>query len=123
MLFRSPAVRGLAMVFQSYALYPHKRVAENMSFGLRMAHRPKVEIDAKVVKVAQILQLEPFLQCKPAVLSGGQRQRVAIGRQIVRDPEVFLFDERISNRDAELRVQTQAELPSRTRRSAIRSAM
>lgn len=118
-----PAERGLAMVFQSYALYPHMRVAENMSFGLRMAHRPNVEIDAKVVKAAQILQLEPLLQGKPAVLSGGQRQRVAVGRQIVCDPEVFLFDERISNCDAELGVQTRAELPSRARCSAIRSGM
>ncbi len=105
-----PAERGLAMVFQSYALYPHMTVAENMSFGLRMAHRPKAEIDAKVAKAAQILQLEPLLQRKPAALSGGQRQRVAIGRAIVRDPEVFLFDEPLSNLDAELRVQTRVEI-------------
>jgi lactose/L-arabinose transport system ATP-binding protein len=105
-----PAERGLAMVFQSYALYPHMTVADNMSFGLRMAHRPRAEIDAKVAKAAQILQLEPLLQRKPAALSGGQRQRVAIGRAIVRDPEVFLFDEPLSNLDAELRVQTRVEI-------------
>ncbi|MEO6299915.1 MAG: ABC transporter ATP-binding protein [Paracoccaceae bacterium] len=105
-----PATRGLAMVFQSYALYPHMTVAENMSFGLRMAHRPKVEIDAKVMRAATILQLEALLDRKPAALSGGQRQRVAIGRAIVRDPEVFLFDEPLSNLDAELRVQTRVEI-------------
>ena len=105
-----PAARGLAMVFQSYALYPHMTVAENMSFGLRMAHRPKAEIDTKVAKAAAILQLEPLLQRKPAALSGGQRQRVAIGRAIVRDPDVFLFDEPLSNLDAELRVQTRVEI-------------
>jgi lactose/L-arabinose transport system ATP-binding protein len=105
-----PAERGLAMVFQSYALYPHMTVAENMSFGLRMAHRPKVEIDAKVAKAAGILQLEALLDRKPAALSGGQRQRVAIGRAIVRDPQVFLFDEPLSNLDAELRVQTRVEI-------------
>ncbi len=105
-----PAARGLAMVFQSYALYPHMTVAENMTFGLRMAHRPKAEIAAKLAKAAAILQLEPLLQRKPAALSGGQRQRVAIGRAIVRDPQVFLFDEPLSNLDAELRVQTRVEI-------------
>jgi lactose/L-arabinose transport system ATP-binding protein len=105
-----PAARGLAMVFQSYALYPHMTVAENMSFGLRMAHRPKAEIDAAVTKAAGILQLEALLDRKPAALSGGQRQRVAIGRAIVRDPQVFLFDEPLSNLDAELRVQTRVEI-------------
>ncbi len=105
-----PAERGLAMVFQSYALYPHMTVADNMSFGLRMAHRPKAEIDAKIAKAAAILQLEPLLARKPAALSGGQRQRVAIGRAIVRDPDVFLFDEPLSNLDAELRVQTRVEI-------------
>jgi len=105
-----PAARGLAMVFQSYALYPHMTVAENMSFGLRMAHRPKAEIDAKVAKAAGILQLEALLDRKPVALSGGQRQRVAIGRAIVRDPQVFLFDEPLSNLDAELRVQTRVEI-------------
>ncbi|MDZ4393832.1 ABC transporter ATP-binding protein [Cypionkella sp.] len=105
-----PAARGLAMVFQSYALYPHMTVAENMTFGLRMAHRPKAEIAEKLAKAAAILQLEPLLQRKPAALSGGQRQRVAIGRAIVRDPQVFLFDEPLSNLDAELRVQTRVEI-------------
>ena len=105
-----PAQRGLAMVFQSYALYPHMTVADNMSFGLRMAHRPRAEIEAKVAKAAAILQLEPLLQRKPAALSGGQRQRVAIGRAIVRDPDVFLFDEPLSNLDDELRVQTRVEI-------------
>lgn len=105
-----PAARGLAMVFQSYALYPHMTVAENMTFGLRMAHRPKAEIAEKLAKAAAILQLEPLLARKPAALSGGQRQRVAIGRAIVRDPQVFLFDEPLSNLDAELRVQTRVEI-------------
>ena len=98
------------MVFQSYALYPHMTVADNMSFGLRMAHRPKSEIAEKVGRAAKILQLEDYLQRKPAQLSGGQRQRVAIGRAIVRDPKVFLFDEPLSNLDAELRVQMRVEL-------------
>ncbi len=97
-------------MFQSYALYPHMTVAENMSFGLRMAHKPKAEIDAKVAKAAGILQLDQLLERKPAALSGGQRQRVAIGRAIVRDPDVFLFDEPLSNLDAELRVQTRVEI-------------
>ncbi|MET3522286.1 ABC transporter ATP-binding protein [Mesorhizobium abyssinicae] len=105
-----PADRGVAMVFQSYALYPHMTVADNMSFGLRMAHRPKEEIASKVGRAAKILQLEEYLQRKPAQLSGGQRQRVAIGRAIVRDPKVFLFDEPLSNLDAELRVQMRVEL-------------
>jgi len=105
-----PADRGIAMVFQSYALFPHMTVAENMSFGLRMAHRPKAEIADKVGRAAKILQLEDYLQRKPGQLSGGQRQRVAIGRAIVRDPKVFLFDEPLSNLDAELRVQMRVEL-------------
>jgi lactose/L-arabinose transport system ATP-binding protein len=105
-----PADRGIAMVFQSYALFPHMTVAENMSFGLRMAHRPKTEIADKVGRAAKILQLEDYLQRKPGQLSGGQRQRVAIGRAIVRDPKVFLFDEPLSNLDAELRVQMRVEL-------------
>ena len=98
------------MVFQSYALYPHMTVADNMSFGLRMAHRPKEQIANKVGRTAKILQLEDYLHRKPAQLSGGQRQRVAIGRAIVRDPKVFLFDEPLSNLDAELRVQMPVEL-------------
>ncbi|HZY51076.1 MAG TPA: sn-glycerol-3-phosphate ABC transporter ATP-binding protein UgpC, partial [Devosia sp.] len=105
-----PSDRGVAMVFQSYALYPHMSVADNMSFGLRMTHRPKAEIADKVAKAATILRLEDYLQRKPAQLSGGQRQRVAIGRAIVRDPQVFLFDEPLSNLDAELRVQMRVEL-------------
>jgi lactose/L-arabinose transport system ATP-binding protein len=105
-----PSERGVAMVFQSYALYPHMTVAENMSFGLRMAHRPKAEIDEKVKRAAEILQLGALLERKPAALSGGQRQRVAIGRAIVRNPDVFLFDEPLSNLDAELRVQTRVEI-------------
>ncbi|MGX9146946.1 ABC transporter ATP-binding protein [Mesorhizobium sp. 128a] len=105
-----PSDRGLAMVFQSYALYPHMTVADNMSFGLRMTHRPKPEIAGKVARAAKILRLEEYLQRKPAQLSGGQRQRVAIGRAIVRDPKVFLFDEPLSNLDAELRVQMRVEI-------------
>src|SRR4051794_17798450 len=105
-----PADRGVAMVFQSYALYPHMSVADNISFGLRMTHRPKPEIAEKVARAAQILRLEEYLQRKPAQLSGGQRQRVAIGRAIVRDPQVFLFDEPLSNLDAELRVHMRIEI-------------
>jgi lactose/L-arabinose transport system ATP-binding protein len=105
-----PSDRGVAMVFQSYALYPHMTVADNMSFGLRMTGRPKEEITERVGRAARILKLEEYLQRKPAQLSGGQRQRVAIGRAIVRDPEVFLFDEPLSNLDAELRVQMRVEL-------------
>jgi lactose/L-arabinose transport system ATP-binding protein len=107
---REPSERGVAMVFQSYALYPHMTVFDNMSFGLRMAKAPKAEIEAKVNNAASILQLTPLLQRKPAELSGGQRQRVAIGRAIVRNPDVFLFDEPLSNLDAELRVQTRVEI-------------
>ncbi len=105
-----PADRGVAMVFQSYALYPHLSVYENMAFSLRLAKRPKTEIDDKVRESADILQLTDHLQKKPAQLSGGQRQRVAIGRAIVRAPDVFLFDEPLSNLDAELRVQMRLEL-------------
>jgi lactose/L-arabinose transport system ATP-binding protein len=105
-----PADRGVAMVFQSYALYPHMTVADNMSFGLRMARRPRSEIAEKVARAASILRLDGLLERKPAQLSGGQRQRVAIGRAIVRDPEVFLFDEPLSNLDAELRVQMRVEI-------------
>ena len=107
---REPSERGVAMVFQSYALYPHMTVFENMSFGLRMAKAPKAEIDEKVNRAAKILQLTALLDRKPAALSGGQRQRVAIGRAIVRNPDVFLFDEPLSNLDAELRVQTRVEI-------------
>lgn len=105
-----PAERGVAMVFQTYALYPHMTVAENMGFGLKMTGHPKAEIDAKVAEAARILKLEDYLQRKPKALSGGQRQRVAIGRAIVRGPEVFLFDEPLSNLDAELRVEMRVEI-------------
>jgi multiple sugar transport system ATP-binding protein len=106
----SPAERGLAMVFQSYALYPHMSVADNMGFSLRLARVPKEERNQKVREAARILQLEPLLERKPKQLSGGQRQRVAIGRAIVRNPKVFLFDEPLSNLDAALRVQMRVEL-------------
>ncbi len=105
-----PSERGVAMVFQTYALYPHMTVAENMGFGLRMNRHPKAEVAAKVGEAARVLQLEPLLKRKPAALSGGQRQRVAIGRAIVRGPEVFLFDEPLSNLDAELRVEMRVEI-------------
>ncbi|QFU08530.1 Maltose/maltodextrin import ATP-binding protein MalK [Rhodobacteraceae bacterium THAF1] len=105
-----PADRGVAMVFQTYALYPHMTVAENMGFGLRMNRHPKAEIEQKVAEAARILQLEALLDRKPKALSGGQRQRVAIGRAIVRGPEVFLFDEPLSNLDAELRVDMRVEI-------------
>ena len=105
-----PSDRGVAMVFQTYALYPHMTVAENMGFGLRMNRVPKNEIDRKVAEAAGILKLEEYLERKPKALSGGQRQRVAIGRAIVRGPEVFLFDEPLSNLDAELRVDMRVEI-------------
>ncbi|MGY6547669.1 MAG: ABC transporter ATP-binding protein [Roseinatronobacter sp.] len=105
-----PAQRGVAMVFQTYALYPHMSVAENMGFGLKMNGHPKAEIREKVGRAAEILKLGPYLDRKPKALSGGQRQRVAIGRAIVRGPEVFLFDEPLSNLDAELRVEMRVEL-------------
>ncbi|WP_298824942.1 ABC transporter ATP-binding protein [uncultured Piscinibacter sp.] len=105
-----PAKRGIAMVFQSYALYPHMTVAENMAFGLRLAGFSKDEMKAAVARAAQILQIEHLLERKPKALSGGQRQRVAIGRAIVRKPGVFLFDEPLSNLDAALRVQMRVEL-------------
>ena len=105
-----PAERGVAMVFQTYALYPHMTVAENMGFGLKMTGHPKVEIDAKVTEASRILKLDDYLARKPKALSGGQRQRVAIGRAIVRGPEVFLFDEPLSNLDAELRVEMRVEI-------------
>jgi multiple sugar transport system ATP-binding protein len=105
-----PAERGLAMVFQSYALYPHMTVQENMAFALKLAGRPQAEVEAAVRKAAQALQIVPLLQRRPKELSGGQRQRVAIGRAIVREPSVFLFDEPLSNLDAALRVQMRIEL-------------
>ncbi len=104
-----PAERGIAMVFQSYALYPHMDLYENMAFGLRLAKLPKAEIDTLVHQAAKILNIEHLLQRKPKDLSGGQRQRVAIGRAIVRKPDVFLFDEPLSNLDAALRVRMRYE--------------
>ncbi|MEM9708622.1 MAG: sn-glycerol-3-phosphate ABC transporter ATP-binding protein UgpC [Pseudomonadota bacterium] len=102
--------RGIAMVFQNYALYPSKTVYNNMAFALQMAKMPKDEIHRRVQEVADILELRPLLDRKPGALSGGQRQRVAMGRAIVRDPEVFLFDEPLSNLDAKLRGQMRAEI-------------
>jgi multiple sugar transport system ATP-binding protein len=104
-----PAQRGIAMVFQSYALYPHLSVFENMAFALRLAKRPAAEVDAAVRRASRILGLDDFLERKPAALSGGQRQRVAIGRAIVRQPDVFLFDEPLSNLDASLRNRMRFE--------------
>ncbi len=105
-----PMSRDIAMVFQNYALYPHMNVAQNMSFALSLAGRPKSEIDSKVATAAKVLNIEHLLQRKPKELSGGQRQRVAIGRAIVREPQVFLFDEPLSNLDAKLRGHMRAEL-------------
>jgi len=106
----APKDRGLAMVFQNYALYPHMNVFSNMSFGLELSKTPKEEIRQRVEEVAQILGLEDLLQRKPHELSGGQRQRVAMGRAMVRKPSIFLFDEPLSNLDAKLRIQMRAEI-------------
>ena len=105
-----PKARDIAMVFQDYALYPHMNIARNMSFALRLARTPKAEIDAKVTKVAQMLNIAHLLDRKPAELSGGQRQRVAMGRALVRDASTFLFDEPLSNLDAKLRGKMRTEL-------------
>ena len=105
-----PSQRDIAMVFQTYALYPHKSVAENMGFSLKVAKKNKAEINARVQEAAEILGLTEYLKRKPRHLSGGQRQRVAMGRAIVRDPEVFLFDEPLSNLDAKLRIQMRTEI-------------
>ncbi|RAP43350.1 ABC transporter ATP-binding protein [Rhodovulum viride] len=105
-----PAQRGIAMVFQSYALYPHMTVRDNMAFALKIAGQSRDEIDAAVTRAARRLQIEPYLDRLPKALSGGQRQRVAIGRAIVRDPKVYLFDEPLSNLDAALRVATRIEI-------------
>jgi sn-glycerol 3-phosphate transport system ATP-binding protein len=105
-----PAARDIAMVFQNYALYPHMSVYDNMAYGLRNRGTPKAEIDSRVKEAARILAIEPFLDRKPRALSGGQRQRVAMGRAIVRKPQVFLFDEPLSNLDAKLRGQMRIEI-------------
>ncbi len=110
------AQRGLALVFQSYALYPHMTVYQNMAFGLENLGTPKAEIAARVGEAARMLRLDDYMQRKPTALSGGQRQRVAIGRAIVREPRVFLFDEPLSNLDAELRVGMRAEIAQLHRR-------
>jgi multiple sugar transport system ATP-binding protein len=106
----APKERDIAMVFQNYALYPHMTVRDNMSFALMLAKQPKAEVEARVAKAADILGLAPYLDRYPRQLSGGQRQRVAMGRAIVRDPQVFLFDEPLSNLDAKLRVQMRTEI-------------
>jgi multiple sugar transport system ATP-binding protein len=106
----APAARGLAMVFQSYALYPHMSVRGNLGYALKVARRPRAEIAERVERVAAMLNLTPYLDRRPAALSGGQRQRVAIGRALVREPKAFLFDEPLSNLDAELRAQMRFEI-------------
>ncbi|TKW67089.1 MAG: sn-glycerol-3-phosphate ABC transporter ATP-binding protein UgpC [Paracoccus denitrificans] len=106
----APRQRNISMVFQSYALYPHMTVRENMGFTLKIAKRPQAEIDAAVAEAARALEIEPLLDRRPAQLSGGQRQRVAMGRAIVRSPDVFLFDEPLSNLDAKLRGQMRTEI-------------
>ena len=111
-----PAKRGIAMVFQSYALYPHLTVRDNMGLGLKQAGAPKAEITERVAQASAMLSLEQYLERRPAELSGGQRQRVAIGRAIVREPSLFLFDEPLSNLDAALRVQTRLEIAALHRR-------
>jgi multiple sugar transport system ATP-binding protein len=112
----APVDRDVAMVFQSYALYPQMSVAENIGFALSVAKTPKPQIDSKVREVSTLLRLDELLERKPAALSGGQRQRVAIGRAIVRDPKVFLFDEPLSNLDAELRVEMRLQIAQLRRR-------
>jgi len=111
-----PKDRDIAMVFQNYALYPHMTVADNMGFALKIAGRAKDEIRKRVVDAAKLLDLEPYLERKPKALSGGQRQRVAMGRAIVRSPQVFLMDEPLSNLDAKLRVQTRTQIAALQRR-------
>jgi multiple sugar transport system ATP-binding protein len=115
----APKERDVAMVFQNYALYPQMTVAENMGFALKMARTPKADIARRVVEAARLLDLEPYLARRPKALSGGQRQRVAMGRAIVREPQVFLMDEPLSNLDAQLRVQTRTEIAKLQRRLAV----
>ena len=116
-----PSERDIAMVFQNYALYPHMSVFENMAYGLKIAKVPEAEIRTRVDKAAKILELAPYLERKPKALSGGQRQRVAMGRAIVRQPQVFLFDEPLSNLDAKLRAQTRLEIQKLHRELGITS--
>jgi multiple sugar transport system ATP-binding protein len=115
----APKDRDIAMVFQNYALYPHMTVAENMGFALKIAGTDKTEINRRVDEAAKLLDLEPYLSRKPKALSGGQRQRVAMGRAIVREPQVFLMDEPLSNLDAKLRVQTRTQIASLQRRLGV----
>jgi multiple sugar transport system ATP-binding protein len=117
--FLPPRERDIAMVFQSYALYPHMTVAENIGFHLKIKRVPKAEIADRVLEAAKLLDLEPYLDRKPAKLSGGQRQRVAMGRAIVRQPKVFLMDEPLSNLDAKLRVQTRTQIAALQRRLGV----
>ena len=116
-----PAERDIAMVFQNYALYPHMSVRKNMAYSLKIRKIPQSEIDRRVEEAAEILELSPFLERKPRQLSGGQRQRVAMGRAIVRDPQVFLFDEPLSNLDAKLRVQMRLEIRKLQKRLGVTS--
>ncbi|MBO0737051.1 MAG: sn-glycerol-3-phosphate ABC transporter ATP-binding protein UgpC [Alphaproteobacteria bacterium] len=116
---RDPAERDIAMVFQNYALYPHMSVFDNMAYGLRIRHLPRAEIATRVHEAAALLGLEELLVRKPRALSGGQRQRVAMGRAIVREPKLFLFDEPLSNLDAKLRVQMRAEIKRLQRRLGV----
>jgi sn-glycerol 3-phosphate transport system ATP-binding protein len=116
-----PSERDIAMVFQNYALYPHMSVFDNMAYGLKIANKPLDEIKARVAKAADILELSHLLQRKPRELSGGQRQRVAMGRAIVRQPQVFLFDEPLSNLDAKLRAQTRLEIQKLHRELSVTS--
>src|SRR3954466_295644 len=115
----TPRERDIAMVFQSYALYPHLTVYDNIAFSLKLHKTPKTEIDRRVRDAARILDLEPYLERKPRALSGGQRQRVAMGRAIVRNPSAFLMDEPLSNLDAQLRVQTRTQIAALQRRLGI----
>src|ERR1700736_5318458 len=115
----APKDRDIAMVFQSYALYPHMSVYDNMAFGLKLRKRPKPEIERRVKEAGELLGLQNLLQRKPKQLSGGQRQRVALGRAIVREPQVFLMDEPLSNLDAKLRVQTRSQIAELQRRLEI----
>jgi sn-glycerol 3-phosphate transport system ATP-binding protein len=116
-----PAERDIAMVFQNYALYPHMSVFDNMAYGLKIAKVPPAEIEQRVAKAAKMLELQPYLKRKPRELSGGQRQRVAMGRAIVREPQVFLFDEPLSNLDAKLRASTRIEIQKLHRELGITS--